>query len=141
MMRKPIAANSGLQHIFKAVYLAQPVVVAQFKQAREKTFSFPGSHELLPLPHVLLQEILPSQLCLPLRLRQDFLTCSRWNKYDCEWLKGTCIKPLKLVFRTCLLQVGIFSRLHMRLWGPSSATVAPGHVFHYCRASLWSETQ
>lgn len=87
-------ARSGLQDLFKAVYLSQPVVVAQFEQAREKAFSFPGSHELLPLPHILLQEILSSQLCLPLRLRNNFLTCRRWNQYNCERLKVTCIKPL-----------------------------------------------
>lgn len=46
-----------------------------------------------------------------------------------------------LVIRTCLLRGGISSKLHMRLLGPSLATAVPGHVFHYCMASLWSETQ
>lgn len=50
------------------MYLSQPVVVAQFEQAREEAFPFSGPHELLPLPSILLQQVLPSQLSFPLRL-------------------------------------------------------------------------
>lgn len=41
--------------LFFNYYLSQPVVVAQFKQAWEKAFSFSRPHELFPLPHILLK--------------------------------------------------------------------------------------
>lgn len=51
-------ANNILLFFFFNYYLSQPVVVAQFKQAWEKAFSFSRPHELLPLPHILLKQIL-----------------------------------------------------------------------------------
>lgn len=44
--------------IISILYLSQPVVVAEFEQAREEDFTFSRPHKLLPLPHVLLQQIL-----------------------------------------------------------------------------------
>lgn len=70
----------------KKRYLSQPVVVAQFEQAREEAFTFPGPHELLPLPNVLLQQVLPSQLSLPLRLWRTFLACGCQDKGNSEKL-------------------------------------------------------
>lgn len=67
-------------------YLPQPVVVAQFEQAREEAFTLSGPHELLPLPHILLQQVLPSQLSLPLRLRHGFLACGYQDKLNSEKL-------------------------------------------------------
>lgn len=69
-----------------ASYLSQPVVVAQLEQAGEETFTFSWPHELLPLPHILLQQILPSQLSLPLRLGNHLLACVCWDQFKCERL-------------------------------------------------------
>ena len=61
-------------------YLSQPVVVTQFEQAREKAFTLSGPHELLPLPHILLEQILLPQLRLPLRF---------WPRVLAFWYQGT----------------------------------------------------
>lgn len=55
-------------------YLTEPVVVAEFEQTGEQAFG-PGPHELLPLPHILLKQVLPAQLHLALVLGHRLLAC------------------------------------------------------------------
>lgn len=133
------------------LYLSQPVVVAQFEQAREEAFTFSGPHELLPLPYVLLQQVLLSQLSLPLRLWHSLLACGYQDKvnsekcimsfyYFTERNKRTILLYLCTVYlfrhSTYLVLGDIFSRPHRMLWGLSWARVGPEHGFHYCRAWL-----
>lgn len=63
--------------ILLILYLSQPVVVAEFEQTREEDFTFSRPHKLLPLPHILLQQILLTQLSLPLRLCCTLLNCGK----------------------------------------------------------------